>query len=211
MVYSSRVHVARRSRVRRILGPLAASLGVRFFDVFYGERRIDEVPPLVDAPVALEVRIASEDDVREIVAHLAPDDGARAVAAYAAGDVCVVAKAEDAVAGFIWASLARVELLGVPICTLPARGAYVHLAHVFPGYRGKKVLQVLGRALHLELRDRGCAFTCRLIDRDNAPSLIGTERGGVHYRWAPVVKLPVLPAFFLPPRPPALRATRCTR
>jgi hypothetical protein len=57
----------------------------------------------------------------------------------------------------------------------------------------------------LTLAERGCRFTCRLIDRTNAPSLVGTARAGIRFRWAPILKLPGLRPFFLPPAPGMLR------
>jgi hypothetical protein len=133
----------------------------------------------------------------------------RVLRLHARGDTCVVAETPapgaTTIVGFIWASLERVELADLPICGLPPGGAYVHTAYVFPEARGHKVLQVVARALHLELRARGCRFTCRLIDRANEASLAGTERGGVRYRWAPIARLGGRAPFFLLPRPPALR------
>lgn len=193
------------SAARRALGPWLGAVGVRFFDFFYGERAIAEVPPHVEPTIALETRHARSTDFTAILARVGAAEAPRIRQAIGAGEVCVVAVSEGALTGFIFASLERVDLAGVPICALPANGAYVHTAYVFAEYRGRKVLQVLGRALHLALAERGCRFTCRLIDRENAPSLVGTERGGVHLRWAPVVKFPGAAPFFVPPRPPALR------
>lgn len=190
---------------RSALGPIAARLGVRPFDVFYGERPIDEVPPEIPTSVPLVVRAAERGDVTLVAARAGGDQSSRFAAAFAAGEVGVVATCNADLAGFIWASLTAVALPGVPICTLPPGGAYVHNAYVVAEHRGKRVLQAVARALHLELRARGCTFTCRLIDRVNHASLAATERGGIHYQWAPVVALPRVGAFFPLGKPGALR------
>lgn len=194
--------------VRRVLGPLAAALGVRLYDVFYGERPIEEVPPEIPTAVPLVVRAVQADDLALVAARIPKDDAARFASAFAAGDVGLVATCNGDLAGFIWASLAEVALPDVPICALPPGGAYAHHGFVVAEHRGKRLVQTIARALHLELRARGCTFTCRLIDRVNHASLVATERGGIHYRWAPVIVLPGAGAFFLLGRPGALRGGR---
>ncbi|HEY8517076.1 MAG TPA: hypothetical protein VIS07_16315 [Candidatus Binatia bacterium] len=190
---------------RRTLGPLVARLGVRVFDLIYGERPIAQVPPEVPTAAALTVRLAHPDDVPAIAARVGDVEGARVARAAERGDVGVVALSDGAIAGYIWGSRTVVELLDLTLCTLPPDGGYVHAAYVMPEHRGKRVLQVIARALHLELAARGCSFTCRLIDRANYASLVATERSGIDYRWAPVVALPSGRAFFLLGRPGALR------
>lgn len=194
---------------RRVLGPVATRFGVRFFDVFYGERRIEDVPAVVQPPIALEVRGAQPADVEPMLARIAAAEARRIRQALLLdSEVCLVATSAGADAGFICANLAHVDLAGLPICALPAGGAYVHNTHVLPEFRGQKVMQVMARALHVTLAARGCTFTCRLIDRENVASLVGTERSGIRFRWAPIVKLPGAPAFFVPPGPAALRRRR---
>lgn len=194
--------------MRRVLGPLAAALGVRPFDVYYGERPIEEVPPEIPTAVPLLVRAVQDDDVARVAARVGGEEAERFAAAFGAGDVGVVAICDGDLAGFIWASLTEVALPGLPICALPPGGAYVHNAYVVAEHRGKRVLQAVARALHLELRARGRTFTCRLIDRVNHASLVATERGGIHYRWAPVLVLPRVGALFPLGRPGALRDGR---
>jgi len=192
---------------RQTAGPLARQLGIHFFDIFYGERRIEEVPPVVQAPFPLTVRIATLRDVEPVLARIESASACRVRRAFDASDAsqfCLAAFA-GGVAGFMCADLGEVDLAGFPVCRLPPGGAYLHNAYVVPELRSRKVSQVIARAMHLQLAERGCTFSCRLIDRRNTPSLIGTERGGIRFRWAPIVKLPRLGAFFVPPAPPALR------
>lgn len=194
------------SPARHLLRPVVARLGVRLFDVLYGERPIAEVPRELAASVPLVVRAPRVDDVAAIAARLGGAEGVRVAQAFGAGDMGVVATSGDEIAGFIWASLTQVALPGVPICALPRGGAYVHSAYVFPEHRGKRVLQTVARTLHLEVAARDCRFTCRLIDRANHASIAATDRGSpIRYRWAPVVVLPGRAAFFLLGRPGSLR------
>jgi GNAT superfamily N-acetyltransferase len=164
---------------------------------------------VVRPPIALEVRAIAAADVEPMLARNAAADAQRfRQALLDEAELGLVAINAGTIVGFICANLAQVDLAGLTICALPAGGAYIHNTHVLPEFRGRKVMQVLARALHLTLAERGRTFTCRLIDRANVPSLIGTERAGIAFRWAPVVKLPGMRPFFLPPAPPTLRGQR---
>ena len=192
--------------------PIVARLGVRVFDVLYGERPIEDVPRELAPSVPLTVRAPRADDVAVIAGRLGSGDGERVSQAFAHGDVGVLACAGDEIAGFIWASLTEVALPGVPSCRLPRDGAYGHGDYVFAENRGKRVLQTVARARQREVAARDRTFTCRLIDRNNRARIAATDRGSpIEYRWAPVLALPGRSAFFLLGRPGSLKGGRVSR
>jgi GNAT superfamily N-acetyltransferase len=186
---------------RRLLGPVAAALGVHDFLMLYGEADLEGPFPEVVTRIPFDVSLATRDEIEGLL-PLVPPEQQRACRSSARFDsTCVVARHDGRFAGYSWYHPTLLSVLHLPIETLPPGIGYTFASYVLPEFRGKKLFQCLTRAVWEHARDDGRSFICNLVERRNAASIAARKRLGVSFQPVRIVALPLLGARFVGRRP----------
>jgi ribosomal protein S18 acetylase RimI-like enzyme len=176
--------------IKRMLSRMAGFFGVYYFDLYYGEKDLRAGVEAVAAPIDLEVRRATEEDLRYIIGRLGPETEKNFEQAKSVGSVCYVAVHDSKIAGYSWVNRQIVDLVGMCVARLPEEGSYNYNSLVFEEFRGKKVFQSLMAAVYREMKKSGCTFTANLVAKENKASVAARRRFGVKFQGVRFIKLP---------------------
>jgi len=180
----------KKPALKRILSRTAGLFGVRYFDLFYGEKDLRAGVETVSSPIDLDVRRADEKDLDCIIGRLGPGTRKNFDFAKSIGSVPYVAVHDEKIAGYSWANREVVDLVGMCVARLPKEGSYNYNSLVFEEFRGKKVFQSLMGAVYREMKEAGCAFTANLVAKENQASVAARRRFGVKFQGVRFIKLP---------------------
>lgn len=176
--------------LKRILSRTAGFFGVRYFDLYYGEKDLRGEIEAVASPIDLEVRRATDADLEYIIGRLGPGTKRNFDFAKTIGSVPWVAVHDNKIAGYSWSNREMVDLVGMCVARLPEEGSYNYNSLVFEEFRGKKVFQSLMGAVYREMKAAGCTFTANLVAKGNKASVAARRRFGVEFQGVRFVKLP---------------------
>jgi len=180
----------KESGLKRFLSRTAGFFGVRYFDLYYGEKDLRPEVEVVASPIDLDVRRADEKDLEYIIGRLGPETEKNFDFARSIGSVPYVAVHDKKIAGYSWANREVVDLVGMCVARLPEEGSYNYNSLVFEEFRGKKVFQSLMGAVYREMRAAGCSFTANLVAKGNKASVAARKRFGVKFQGVRFIKLP---------------------
>ena len=183
---------ARRPLWIRASSRTAALIGVRFYNMLYGERSLAAALLHVEPPSELRIREATAEDLEILQAELEPAQAESCRIAAAQRSRCFVALQGREIAGYSWLNTREVFLLRWRVQSLPPGGGYTYNSFVRPEFRGQKIFQCLTEAVYSMLEQEGFQFCCNLVDKDNKPSIAARERLGTQFHSAPILKLPGL-------------------
>ena len=176
--------------IQRIASRAVGIFGVRFYNLFYGEKNLQaEIEP-VAASIELTIREAGKEDLAAIVDIRGPKIRDNFKNATAIGSTCFVALSEGRIAGHTWINLKNIDLVGHIVAQLPPGGAYSYNSFVFPEFRGKRVFQSMKHLVYTEMKQKNCTFAANLVGQDNAPAIAASKRFGVVFQNARFLKLP---------------------
>jgi hypothetical protein len=179
-----------RVPIKRILSRTAGFFGVRYFDLYYGEKDLRGEVEEVASPIDLKVRRADERDLEHIIGRLGPGTKKNFDFARSIGSVPYVAVHDETIAGYSWCNREMVDLVGMCVARLPPEGSYNYNSLVFEEFRGKKVFQSLMGAVYREMKEAGCTFTANLVAKENKASVAARRRFGVKFQGVRFIKLP---------------------
>jgi ribosomal protein S18 acetylase RimI-like enzyme len=180
----------RASDLKRILSRTAGIFGVRYFDLYYGEKDLRAGVETVSSPIDLDVRRAGEKDLDYIIGRLGPEAKRNFDFAKSIGSVPYVAVHDEKIAGYSWCNREMVDLVGMCVARLPREGSYNYNSLVFEEFRGKKVFQSLMGAVYRDMREAGGTFTANLVAKENKASVAARRRFGVRFQGVRFIKLP---------------------
>ena len=173
-----------------VAGSTARFFGIRFFDMYFGQRDLSQPTEPVASPLPVEIRLATGDDLDRISRR---SDGTTRIAFdhnLAIGSICHIAVHEGSVTGYLWVNQNVVEMAGMHLAQLSARQAFTHSAFVFPAYRGNMIYQRLRQAVCSELYESGCLSVVCLVDKANIRTIEVLKREGVVFHKSGVLKIP---------------------
>ena len=176
---------------------IARFFGVRFYDLYYGERKLlPLLEPVIPSPPT-EVREATDEDLNAIIRRI----GGKAQKEFdhniAIDSTCYVALHEDTIMGYIWVNQQIIDLVGMYLTKLPARHSFSHNAFIFPEYRRKKIYQYLRHTVCSEMYESGCLSIACLVDKANTWTIEALKHEGIKFHNAAVLKLPGLKPILL--------------
>ena len=154
----------------------ARRAGLRLFR-FYARAVEAEQADL--APDWLEVRALQKEAV---LAHCLEDElnlrHELVTAAYARGDVCVVAFVAGSLAGYCWLSSAPLPHLDDVWVGFAPEVAWVYKSFVRPPHRGRGIAAALYGFTGREARERGRTLSVICVETHNTPSIAAALRAG---------------------------------
>lgn len=182
----------RKLLLQRIASRIAGLFGIRFYNLYYVEKKLLTNTESVEPSVELKIRNANAKDLSYIIKLLGNSIRKEFEYAMAIGSTCYVALHDGKVAGYSWVNCRIIYLNGMHVVTLPDNGSYNTNSYVFPECRGQKVFQSLISRIYSDMKKEGCTFTANLVDKSNAPSIAARKRFSVNFQNAQILKLPGL-------------------
>ena len=173
----------------------AKILGIRYFDSLYGEKNLKTDIPSVESPLEHQIRLASEEEIRDIAGIQGGDTLFRFEFAMRNGSSCYIARAGDKPAGFTWVNTRVMMMDMMKVIDVPPGGSFHFNSVVFPEFRRNKLFQSMIYFVYNDLKDKGYEFTGNFVDRDNIASIKAREHFNVLFQTARIGRLPGLPLF----------------
>ena len=173
-----------------VAGRTARLFGIRFFDLYYGQRDLSAKAEPVVPSLAVEIRLAAKGDLQRIPRPVGIERQMEFDRNRAFGSSCYIAVHEGKVAGYLWVNKKIINMEGMDLANLPAKHAFTHNAYVFREYRNRKIYQFLRRAICHEMYQSGCRVISCLVDKANTRSIEILRQEGIEFQNAGVLKLP---------------------
>jgi len=178
--------------IQRIASRAVGFFGVKFYNLYYGEKNLlVDIEP-VDSSIELQIHKATDKDLNTIIDRLSAETRKNFECAKAIGSTCYIAVNDGKIAGYTWVNQKFIDLVGNIVTKLPKGGSYNYNSYVFPEYRGKRVFQSMIRLVYTKMKQEHCRFSANLVGKDNAPSVAARKRFGVLFQNARFLKLPGL-------------------
>lgn len=187
----------RNSSLYRTAALGAHALGIRYFDLLYGEIDLLERIPDITSPLDLEIRKGRQDEIRELALIRGGDMVRRFEFALSTGSICHIAWYGGKAAGCTWYNKKTITIDMIKIGDVPPGGSFRFDSFVFPEFRGRKVFQCLLNYIFHHLREEGCRFAGSFVDRENLASIRGQSNFPVSFQPVRLLKAPGLPVVFL--------------
>ncbi len=183
------------SKLRTLLGHTLAPLGIRYYDLYYGQFSLGI--PIAPVDGTATVSRAPADEIARLIRN--GDDALRASfeRALAIESECWIAKVDGAVAGYTWINRACFDIVGLPAWPLPPGVAYHYQSYVFPAFRGRKVFQSMIAVVYEKLREEGWEIVANFVDTRNAPSIRARKKFGTKLSRTRILKLPAMKPIWL--------------
>lgn len=175
--------------VQVVAGRIARFFGIRFYDLYYGEKNLLSPPKSAVPSLPSEVRLATPGDLDRIICQVAGDTCTVFDHNNAIDSRCYVAFHEGAIAGYLWVNENVIDLLGMHIADLPPKSSFVHSLMVFPEHRRKGMFQYLFGAACKEMYTAGFHRVTCLVDKANRPAVEAFKHEGMEFHNAPVLKI----------------------
>lgn len=184
--------VRRKSSPRALVSRALASCGFAFYDMCFGEAGLEHTLEPGCLTRSLTFPVARSQDLERIRNLRGPRMADRILCNERLASRCHVAMSEGEVAGYAWSNTRVFEFLGQSLWDLPPGTMCIHDVFVFPQHRGNRVFQNLLADIFRSgrIQRRHKAFC--VVDRSNAPAIAAFQHLGMHFRRAPILKLPGL-------------------
>ena len=104
----------------RVSSRTAGLVGVRFYNMLYGERSLVDPRPRVEPPPGLSIRWAGDRDLERMALELAPRQVESCRLAVTQQSRCLLASIGDEIAGYCWLNTEDIYLLRWKVQALPA-------------------------------------------------------------------------------------------
>ena len=184
------MHLNRNSLFYRFAAGTSRLLGIRYHDSLYGEKNLLSEIPEVISPLDLEIRLASDREIRELALMQGGDTLSRFEFAVNTGSFCYIAWVGGNPAGYSWANKIVMMVDRSKAADVPSGGAFHFNSFVFPRFRGNKIFQCLIYHIYSDLKSQGCRFAGNFVDRENMASIRARQHFDVLFQPAKMVKLP---------------------
>lgn len=180
----------RNTAYYRFAASTSRALGIRYHDSLYGEKNLLSEIPAVTSPLDMEIRLASEREIREVALLQGDDTLSRFEFALNTGSFCYIAWVGGEPAGYSWANKLVMMVDRNKAADVPPGGAFHFNSFVFPRFRGNKIFQCLIYNIYKDLKSQGCKFAGNFVDRENIASIRARQHFGVFFQPARMIKLP---------------------
>lgn len=178
-----------------MLGKALGPLGIRYYDLYYGQFRLSN--PITPVPGDVRVSQAHTDEIARLIRD--GDDALRASfeRALAIDSECWLAKIDGVIAGYTWINCRVFDVVGLPVRLLPPGVAYHYQSYVFPQFRGRKVFQSMIAVVYDWLRKDGWEIAANFVDTRNAASIRARQKFGTELTRTRIIKLPGIKPIYL--------------
>ncbi|MBT4520633.1 MAG: GNAT family N-acetyltransferase [Halieaceae bacterium] len=181
-----------KSGLRRTLSNVGKHLGFAYYDMEFSLTDLSRPKDMSDPSIDLHAELASENDMKAIVAALPESPRYRFDQAVEGGGECYVARYEGQVIGYGFANSRAIVLLGAELEPLPEGFAYGHNMYLFPEYRGQGLYTTFIRSFDQALFSRGNRYSSSLVDSKNSRVKATLKHISIHRVRMPIVCLPGL-------------------